>query len=244
MLRRLAAVAACVVFLAAVPTGSLYVTTLPAGADVWVDGTYVGRSPVFADALPAGRHTIGLARSGWTAQQVDVTVVPSQTALSSVRLDPAKTGPAAGPGSIVILGIATLGITLDGLPAKPGKDGSIGAAAGVHDLTVETAHGKLSRTITVWPQTRTDVVLQPETSPARPVVVAPADDYLPADAVRIDGDRIVIHAPGHEAIGKMGSTTYRLDGRLVEYPSAPTLIGRRIYLPIELLTALTPQRDH
>jgi len=40
MLRRLAAIAACVIFLAAVPTGSLYVTTLPTGADVWIDGTY------------------------------------------------------------------------------------------------------------------------------------------------------------------------------------------------------------
>src|SRR5580698_8129723 len=38
-----ALVLAAVVLLGAGPTGALFVTSLPSGADVWLDGTYVGR---------------------------------------------------------------------------------------------------------------------------------------------------------------------------------------------------------
>ena len=244
MLRRLAACAACVVFLAVVPTGSLYVTTLPAGADIWVDGTYVGRSPVFADALPAGRHTLGLAHAGWEAQQVEVTVVAAETTLSALRLEPAKAGTPLLGGTLAIHGVDVSAALIDGVPVRREKDGSYAAAAGRHELTVTTPRGRLTRTVTVWPQTRTDVVLQTGTAQPRPVVVAPADDYLPQSAVVIDGDKIVIHAPGHEAIARLGSTTYRLDGRNVDFASSPTLIGQRLYLPIDLLTALTGARAH
>src|SRR5665213_644741 len=91
MLRRLAAIAACVIFLAAVPTGSLYVTTLPSGADVWIDGTYAGRSPLVLGGLVAGRHTVGLTKTGWDPLQLEVSVVTAQTTLSSTKLERAKT---------------------------------------------------------------------------------------------------------------------------------------------------------
>lgn len=238
MLRRLAALTTCVVLLGVVPTGSLYVTTLPTGSDIWVDGTYVGRSPVFADALAAGRHTVGLAHAGWTAQQIDVTIVAAQTTLSALRLEPAKAGMPLADGTIAIHGVAPKTAYIDGLEAKREKDGTLVAAAGTHELTLITAQGKLTRTITVWPQARTDVVLQADTTPTRPVVVAPADDYLPAESIVIDGDRVVIHAPGHEVLARMGSTSYRVDGKTLEYTSAPTLIGKRLYLPLDLLTSL------
>ncbi|MDQ6941717.1 MAG: PEGA domain-containing protein, partial [Candidatus Eremiobacteraeota bacterium] len=92
--------------LAAVPTGSLYVTTLPTGADVWIDGTYVGRSPLVLGALAGGRHTIGLTKTGWDPLQLDVSVVAGQTTLSSTRLEPARTGGLHPlPGWIAIHGI-------------------------------------------------------------------------------------------------------------------------------------------
>jgi hypothetical protein len=90
---------------------------------------------------------------------------------------------------------------------------------------------------------RTDVVIQPDADTTRPSVIAPADDYFPASAIRIDGERVVIKYGGHTAVGRLGSTTYRVDGRSVEYDSAPTLIGSRLYLPIALLTALGGSTD-
>jgi PEGA domain len=239
MLRRLAAIVTCVVFLAAVPTGSLYVTTLPAGADVWVDGTYIGRSPLVLDALTTGHHNVGLAKPGWGAQQLDVSIITGQTTLSSIRLQRDKGTFGGATGAIALHGLPYERAYLDGVEASPGRDGTLSAAPGTHELVVRTPKGKLTRTVTVWPGTRTDVVLQLDASPTRPTVVAPADDYVPVSAIRIDGEKIVIRFGGHEARGHIGSTWYRLDGKLVEYDSAPTVIGTRLYLPISLLIAVS-----
>lgn len=243
MLRRLAALAACGLLLAIAATGSVYVTTLPAGADVWLDGTYVGRTPLVLDALTAGRHTVGLTKSGWNPRQLDVTIETGQTTLSSTRLERAREPNLHQPsGSIAFHGLRVLGVHIDGAPAKPAADGTYAAAAGTHLVAVETARGPITRNVSVWPQTRTDVVLSAD-APVRPSVVAPAEDFLPKGAVRLEGERISIHYGGHEVLARLGETSYRVDGHTVEYDSAPTLIGSRIYLPIDLLTTLFGKTD-
>lgn len=239
MLRRLAAVAACVLLLAAVPTGSLYVTTLPTGADVWIDGTYVGRSPLVLGGLAPGRHTVGLTKTGWSPLQLDVSVVTGATTLSSTRLEPARTGGLHPlPGWIAIHGPVTA-VYVDGVAAVPAKDGRIAVRAGTHQLTARTVRGRITRAVRVWPDTRTDVVLQPEVEAVRPSVVAPAEDYVPRSAIRIVGEKVVIRYAGHEVIAHIGSTLYRVDGKSVEHEEAPTMIGARLYLPLDLLTTLS-----
>jgi PEGA domain len=239
MLRRLAVVAACVMLLAAVPTGSLYVTTLPSAADVWIDGTYVGRSPLVLDAMTAGHHTVGLTKTGWTPLQLDVSVVAGQTTTSSTRLEQARAGMRPPPGSIALHGMVPEATFVDGVVAQPSKDGTFPASAGTHELTVRTLRGKITRTVTVWPQTRTDVVIAADLQPPRPSVVAPAEDYVPRSAIRIDGAKVVIRYGGHEAVGHIGASAYRVDGKLLIYGEAPTMIGSRLYLPLELLTTLS-----
>jgi len=239
MLRRLAAVVVCVLLLAAVPTGSLYVTTLPTGADVWIDGTYVGRSPLVLGALVAGRHTVGLTKTGWDPLQLDVSVVAGQTTLSSTRLERARTGGLqALPGWIAIHGTVRTAY-VDGLAAVPAKDGTITVAAGTHELTARTPRGRITRSVMVWPGTRTDVVLQPDAEVTRPSVVAPAEDYVPRGAIKLAGDKVVVRYGGHEVVGHIGSTSYRVDGKLMDYGEAPTMIGSRLYLPLDLLTTLS-----
>jgi hypothetical protein len=159
-----ALVLGAVVLLGAGPTGAIFVTSLPSGADVWLDGTYVDR---------------------------------------------------LGP------------VMVDGLPVTPAKDGTIAAPAGAHDVTVTLPQGKQTRTVTVYPQTRTDIVLGADTV-IRSIVVAPADDYLPASAVHLDGTRLVLHYAGHDVIARLGTTAYTVDKRVVAYDS-----------PLELLTMLT-----
>jgi hypothetical protein len=241
MLRRLAAAAVWVLLLAAVPTGSLYVTTLPTGADVWVDGTYVGRSPLVIGALAAGRHTVGLTKTGWEPLQLDASVVAGQTTLSSTRLEPVRTGTLHPlPGWIVIHGVARA-TYLDGRPTVAAKDGTIPAAPGTHELTARTARGRVTRSVAVWPGTRTEVVLQPDAEPVRPSVVAPAEDYVPRGAIKLVGEKVVVRYGGHEVIAHVGSTSYRVDGKLVDYGEAPTMIGSRLYLPLDLLTLLSSE---
>jgi hypothetical protein len=239
MLRRLATVAACVLLLAAVPTGSLYVTTLPSAADVWIDGTYVGRSPLVVDALGTGHHTLGLTKTGWRPLQLDVSIIACQTTLSSMRLEQERTGLRPPLGSIAVHGIVAIQALLDGVVTAPSKDGTYPASAGTHELAVRTARGRITRSVTVWPLTRTDVVLQPDVEQPRPSVVAPAEDYMPKSAIQVVGEKVVVRYGGHEVVAHLGLTTYRVDSKVVDYGQAPTMIGSRLYLPLDLLTMLS-----
>jgi hypothetical protein len=222
--------------LGAAPTGGVFVTTLPAGADVWVDGTYLGRSPIVLDALGTGPHRLTLTRTGWTSQDVPVTVVPATTITASVILVREGKQPDAG-GWIAIHGGRVGGITLDGEPVVVGKDGMFAAGAGTHDVTMLLPAGKVTRSVTVYPQTRTDVALLDDAQ-TRSVVIAPADDYVPADAVRVDGAEITIHTAHHDVVAHLGSVSYTVDRRALAFDAAPTVIKNRVYLPIELLTLL------
>ena len=241
MLRRLAAVAVCVLLLAAVPTGSLYVTTLPTGADVWIDGTYVGRSPLVLGALAGGRHTRRPHedRLGPAAARCE-----RRRRADHAQLDAARAGETGGahplPGWIALHGTVRTAY-VDGFPAVPAKDGTIAVAAGTHELTARTPRGKITRSVMVWPGTRTEVVLQPEAEAVRPSVVAPAEDYVPRGAIQLVGEKVVVRYRGHEVVGHIGSTSYRVDGKLVDYGEAPTMIGSRLYLPLDLLTTLSTE---
>jgi hypothetical protein len=233
------AAVAALLLLGAAPSGALYITTLPSGADVWIDGTYVGHSPLVLDALSAGRHSVSLTKTGWAPQDLDVSIVPDTTALSSVQLLRAPSRSVKwGPGTFAIKGLAARGVTVDGIPVKPEKNGTYIVASGTHVVVVQVAGGKATRTITVYPDMRTDLVLRGEDD-ARSPVVAPAADYLPSDAVRIDGSHVSIKFHGHEVAADVGSTSYRVDGRSATFDSAPTVIGTKLYLPLELLTQLT-----
>ena len=242
MFRSVAAVAACfaaLVLLGAAPTGALYVTTLPSGSDVWVDGTYVGHSPLVLDALAAGRHSLSLTKTGWLPQDLDVSIVAGGTALTSVQLQRALShGVKPGPGTFAIKGMAASDVSVDGVAVQPQKNGTYVAPAGTHEIVARVAAGKVTRTVTIYPDMRTDVVLRDDDAYRSPVV-APADDYLGASDLRIEGDRIAIKHGGHDVAARLGSTTYKVDGRSVDFDSAPTLIGTRLYLPLELLTQLT-----
>ena len=227
---------AAVALLGAAPTGATFITTLPSGADVWLDGTYMGHSPVLVDALTVGAHRLMLSRTGWTPEDLAIAIAAGQTQTTSVVL--VRDGTAGeGTGSIAILSMTKDGapadrveaVTIDGQPVAPAKDGSYAAPAGTHDVTIAGAQGK---------QTRTEVVLSADEAP-RSIVIAPADDYLPAAAFHLDGTRLVVRWGGHEVVAHIGTTTYLIDRHAVSYDAPPTLIRNRVYLPLELLTMLT-----
>jgi hypothetical protein len=62
----------------AVTTGSLQITTDPAGADVRVDGQARGRSPLVVNDLAAGAHDVLVSRAGRTVRRT-VTVAAGTT---------------------------------------------------------------------------------------------------------------------------------------------------------------------
>jgi len=58
--------------------GRLTVTTAPAGAEVYLDGRLCGKSPLTADALDFGPHTVQAAKAGYDPQTQDVVLSREQ----------------------------------------------------------------------------------------------------------------------------------------------------------------------
>lgn len=75
--------------------GTLAVQTLVPGAEVWVDGRSVGRSPVVVDDVLPGRHVVNARSADRTVGSIVVEVSASDDAQVDVKLGPATLGPAA-----------------------------------------------------------------------------------------------------------------------------------------------------
>ncbi|GAC1567900.1 MAG: hypothetical protein NVS2B3_08620 [Vulcanimicrobiaceae bacterium] len=225
-------------------TGGTFVTTLPSGADVWFDGTYVGRSPLFVDGLAEGRHALSIVKSGWSSQDASVAIVRGAVVVSGVRLLPGKrAGGAAGPGvgTLVLREIpAGAELSLDGSAIAVPSLKAIAMPAGTHELVVRTARGRSTRSIAIYPELATYVILRESSvRRERSAVIAPAEDYLPTNAFVVEGRRIVVRYGGHVAIARFGETMVRVDGAATEFDSAPEEIGGKVYLPLELLEKLS-----
>jgi hypothetical protein len=223
------------------PSGGVYVTTLPAGANVWIDGTFVGRAPVLVDALLPGHHVLTITKSGWTAQEVDVPVAAREIAMSSTRLVASPDiDPAAGGGSVLVRGApAGAVLTLDGnVPAATGR--SFNLPAGPHQISMLTSRGKTTRKFTVLADTTTEVVFaEARSGDTHSAVVAPAEDYLPTNAFSVAGSKIVVRYGGHVVIAHLGDSAMRMDGVAVAFDSAPQAIAGKLYLPLVLLQKLS-----
>jgi len=223
------------------PSGALYVTTLPAGADIWVDRTYVGRAPVLVDALGPGRHAVTITKTGWVVQEVDVTVAAGAVTMSSIHLAAGPRAFAVDAGGSLIVRSFPPGaeLTIDGLRVAAGAGKNIPLPAGAHRLGLKTKRGTTTRTITIVPATTTDVVLSEPAGDAPAAVVAPADDYVPAEDVSIEGKKVVVRYAGHVVVAYFGDPHVRIDGASVVYDGAPQSIGGKLYLPLALLEKLT-----
>jgi PEGA domain len=225
------------------PSAALYVTTLPSGADVWIDGTYVGHTPVLIDALAGGKHTLTLTRSGWAERDVEVETTAGLTTMSSLRLTQVQHGGTAHAlaGTASFDGVAPdARITVDGSTPAHGPREVVSLAAGTHVAVIATHDGKSTHTFTVYPQTLTHVVLsRPASEDPKSAVVAPAEEFLPSDAYHVDGKKVTLNYGGHVVVAKIGVPAVRYDGVPLAFDAAPSLIGGRLYLPLALLVKLT-----
>ncbi len=99
-------------------SGSFSVTTIPAGATVFIDGVQRGISPAVIPDLPPGSHTLLLRMNGYADITVPVTITAGQTQTytatmsSSVTQLPALPANKKTPGFGAITGIAALGTIL------------------------------------------------------------------------------------------------------------------------------------
>ena len=223
-----------------VPSGAMYVTTLPSAADIWVDGTYVGRAPVLVDALSPGHHALTITKTGWIVRDIDVAVAAGTVAMSSTKLEPEQAGRHDGSGSLVVRAPAGVPVTVDGIALRPPAKPMV-LPAGPHRISLQTRRGSSTRVVTILPDTMTEAVVQEPADESRSPVVAAAEEYLPADDVSIEGKKVVVRYGGHVVVGHLGDNRVRVDGATVDYDATPQTIGGKLFLPLALLEKLTRQ---
>ena len=228
--------------------GAIYVTTLPNGADAWVDGTYVGRAPVLVDALSVGKHMITAAKTGWVSRELRVTITEREPlAFVNLQLD-RDPNALAGSGTLALhAGIPIRSVSVDGTPERLSTSGKLNLPAGDHEIAVETQGGRFTQHVAIYPDTTTNVLVPAGgQNGGRAIVVAPVESYLPASDVLIDGKRIAIRHNGHTVSGVIGDATMHVDGGQTTFDVAPALIGGKLFLPLDLYVRIgaVPLRPH
>ncbi len=218
------------------PFGSLYVTSLPSAADVWIDGSYIGRTPLLIDGLRAGKHTVTVTKTGWKAQDVDQSVTAGVMSTASVQLQ--MQSALGGSGLIVLHGLLpTARVSIDdGAPKRLLP--AYRVSAGTHHLIVRQSDGRYERTATVYADQTTHLLFAAAAAPRHSAVVAPVNDYFPPSASKIVGNRIVIRWKGHVVTGRLGDARFSVDKRDVIYDAPAGLVRGRLYLPLDLILAI------
>jgi hypothetical protein len=145
-------------------TGSVYVTTLPSGADVWLDGAYLGHTPKLIDGLALGRHALTVVKAGWQGRDLALTIAdPAAPVTASVVLDKSDAYDARGSGALVLHGSTPLppSILVDGSPVALTK-GSCTLPVGLHTVAISTARGRMTRRVTIYADMTTEIIVREE----------------------------------------------------------------------------------
>lgn len=221
--------------------GGLYLTSLPSNADVWVDGAYIGRTPIYLDGLRAGEHGVTITKAGWKPIDAEEQVATGATTLASVRLDAIR--PAPQPGSIVLHGLASGALVKVDGGAWGGPRLVYGVPSGGHRITVKSGATQVTRSVLVYPGQQTHVLLRGG-SDAHSAVVAPMADYLPESAAHVSNGRLTIHFNRHAVVGRLGESSFVVDKRDVTFDAPAGMVRGKLYLPLDLLLFLSGKKAH
>jgi PEGA domain len=217
--------------------GGLYLTSLPESADVWVDGTYIGRTPAFIDGLRSGKHAVTIAKAGWKVTELDEVVAGGATTAATIQLE--RMRPGRDPGSIALHGLTKdARVSFDGGPWL-GLTQTYAVPPGVHRIVVRQPDAKFLRIATVYPGQTTHLVFRAAAPQAHSAVVAALADYIPETAAKVSGGRIMLKWAGHTVTGKIGESRFTMDRRLVTYDAPAGIVRGKLYLPLELILAIT-----
>ncbi len=80
-------------------TGNIYVSTIPSGANVFIDGILYGSSPRIIKEVPPGQRIVTLTKPGYNDYQKTVYVTASQLVTLNIRMEPgSSSGTTPGQG--------------------------------------------------------------------------------------------------------------------------------------------------
>jgi|SRR5579872_854415 len=215
--------------------GGIYICSLPSGADVWIDGTFVGESPILISSVTTGHHVISVSKTGFSVQDVGVDVSEGREPLmEAIRLRPVTTA-VRQTGRLAIRSDLTGGqVYIDGATAGKVPVAARSVEAGDHRVELRYKGDTIVRDVEIYPDTETVVVMR-RASTTGPVVLAPVESYIPDDAYTLEGGKLVIRYGGHKVVGHVDQREYAVDDQPRRYEASPTLVNGRLYLPLPLL---------
>ncbi|MDE2573148.1 MAG: PEGA domain-containing protein, partial [bacterium] len=221
--------------------GAVYISTLPSGADVWIDGTFVGESPILIASVAVGHHVVSVSKAGFAVRDVGVDVGDDgEPLMEAIHLQPVESA-IRQTGTLTVRSDLVGGaVYLDGVAVGKVPLAARRVAAGSHHLDVRYKGDEISRDVDVYPDTESVVVVR-AASNTSPVVIAPVESYIPPDAYTLVGGKLVIRYAGHKVVGHLDQRAYAIDDRPRSYEAAPTLVAGRLYLPLSLLQWLVAE---
>lgn len=239
------------------PHGGAYLTSLPANASAWLDGVYVGSTPVYIDDLLPGHHTVTLSAAGWQPQTVafDVSIGRIEP-VSVVMQHNAGDSSSKGQGAVAVAAApAGAHVYLDGSPLGTTPIVPHPTGAGYHIVTLQPPDPKAARSmrvVDVFPGATTTISFaSPSTASIVPEdVLEPVQVVVPGAAIAVAGSDVIIHYRGVEVECTIGSRSYTLNGKQGTMSISPALVGGKVYLPRSLLARIgappgsSPAADH
>lgn len=178
-------------------TGSLSLASSPAGADVYIDGTYRGITPVTLSGLTTGSHTIIISQSGYTDYSTIATIYAGQTRTVSVTLIPSTPAPAHTGSMTITSSPAGADVYVDGSSYRGLTPVTFsGLSTGSHTIRISHAgYSDYATTATIYGGQTTKVTGSlnplspvPATSPTAGVPATP----VPQTPVSFDPSGLII----------------------------------------------------
>lgn len=173
----------------AAKTGGASITSNPPGADIYIDGSYRGETPVTVGGLSPGTYTLLLRKAGYLEASDKITITPGMGAISQFTLKKYQPGRGFGsvevvsepPGVFVYLDGTFQGITHFGKPLD-----LTGLKSGNHTIMMElTDYEPVSQDVLITDGSVLPVIVRMKTKPATSAPDLTGELYIgssPSDA--------------------------------------------------------------
>ncbi len=221
---------------AVVPSGTLAIETTPAGLDVVIDGTVLGKTP-FLGAVAAGSHVVQVGSEG---QRRDIQVVMTAGATVSHYLEMAPMSsvpsPVATSGSLQVQAdLPGMAVAVDGVErgVSPLTVGAL--APGEHQVVVRGDQRTVRRNVTIKAGETMSLVISPAAA------TTPAPGWLSVSAPLVmqlrEGGQIIGTTESEKVMLASGEHQIEIVNESVGFKSARTITvspGKTASLAIEL----------
>jgi hypothetical protein len=126
-------------------SGSLDITSIPAGAKVYLDDVYQGKTSLLITNLDPGAYMLRLEKEGYNAWYQGITIVAGETNFINAPLTPTPTTnptvtltptPIMATGGVFVVSEPTATVFIDGVERGRSNEAIDDVPAGVHNITL------------------------------------------------------------------------------------------------------------